>query len=108
MANLTSPLSLILPTTIYRDYFSFPDTYIFRGRYAVVLEPYLIDPSSSTTASIPENAARLIYAVVQEVVPTAFLQWNQVTRRGGGCVDRPPPFGVKLRSKDGASRVPVK
>ena len=54
----------------------------FRSHYVAVFTLYNIDPAAAAAAT-PSDVARLIYAVAQEAVPVAFLQWNQGTRRRG-------------------------
>ena len=76
MANLTNPPSLVPPATIYRDYFSHTNTNSFCGRYAAILDLYMINPADTA----PDNVARLIYAAEQEGFPAALLKCHQGKR----------------------------
>ena len=76
MADPTGISSLVSPLSTYRNYLTRAKTNTFRGYYAAVLWPYKIDKANTAGATAPEEVARQIYAVVQEEVPTAFLQWH--------------------------------
>ena len=98
MATLTSPPSLVLPTTSYLDYVSCSETNTFRRRYAAVPEPYTIN-HAHVTADVSSKVAQLIYSEAQEGIPTVFLQWHQGARVGARA-DCAPPFSVKQCPED--------
>ena len=74
MATMISPPSLVSLTNRYWDYFDRTETETFHGRYSAVLVPYSI---AATATAVTAYVARLIYAVAQEGIPTAFLQWSK-------------------------------
>ena len=52
------------------------------GWYSAVLIPYKIDLSSAAASAEPQEVLHKIYAMAQERVPAAFLQYHRVA--GGG------------------------
>ena len=83
MATPTSPLSLVLPMTNCRDYLSSTETDNFCGNYAAVLVIYTIDPTDAAATAAPADVAQLIYAMAQEGILTAFIQWQKGARGRG-------------------------
>ena len=61
----------------YWDYLSHAKIDTVQGCYAAVLEPYSNDHADTSAANLPAYVALIIYAVVQEGIPAAFLQWSQ-------------------------------
>ena len=70
--------SLIPSSTTYQHYIYRSKTNNFRSHYAAVLVPYAINPTAAdaaaAAAAAPADVARLIYATLQEDVPTTLLQ----------------------------------
>ena len=73
MVISTGPPRIILPTTIYHNYFSHTETDTFRGHYVTVLAPYTFDLAKSVAAATSADVLWLIYATSHEGFPTAFL-----------------------------------
>ena len=86
MVTPTGTPSLVPPTTSCREYFAHTETNTFYRRYATVLAPYAVNPTSRAAAAVPYDFMLLIYAMSQEVIPTAFLQWNQGLRGRGAHI----------------------
>ena len=86
MATPTGPLSLVLPKSTYRDYFYRSKTYTFCGSYTAVLVPHAINPTAAAATTATDNVAQAIYAMAQEGVTTAFLQWHQGERGRGAQI----------------------
>ena len=110
MATPTAPPSLVLPTTIYWDYFDCAETYTFRRRYNAVLAPFTINPINATNPSTPTNVVRLIYAAAQDGISTLFLKWHQGARRsvresaGLYIYGKSAVFGARLRATECGAR----
>ena len=70
--------------------------------YADILPPYMIDTANAATVT-PAEVSQRIYAVAQDGVPNAFLQWNHITS-GEVCILHcstwfqviPTPMGMPL------------
>ena len=87
MATLKGHPDLAPLICTYRAYFSRPETHPFGSNYAVVLEPYRVDPLNAAAAPTPTSVTEQIYAVVQQGYPTAFLLWHATP---GLTVDQDP------------------
>ena len=95
MENPTSPPSLVPPTTTYRDYLSRTETYTFRRcrcrcRCCCHARKFC---KADICCSKGGHPLRLTTVAPGD--------------EGEGRVDSAPPFGVELRTKDGAAGVHV-
>ena len=70
------------------------------------MAPYDIDPDANATNALA-NFELKIYIAAYEGVPTASLQWYQVTKRLEGPTYSAPLLGIELRTKDEANDLSV-
>ena len=64
MVSLGGPPVLVPTVSMYRAYFSSPETDLFSREYQAFLEPYLIDPMNAAAAQTPESVSQQIYAAI--------------------------------------------
>ena len=76
MAGLLGQTHLAPLIRTYRAYFSKPETDPFGGDYAVILDPYRVDPLNAADAPTPAIITQQIYAASQQGDPTVFLLWH--------------------------------
>ena len=77
--------SLVPLMATYRTYFMRSETDTFCGHYVNVLRTYKTDTENASANTDPSEVSCQIYAMAQEGVPTAFLQWHRSAGRGGSA-----------------------
>ena len=85
MADPTGRPIFVPLLATYRDYFARAETDTFCGHYVNVLRTYKTDTENAAANTDPSEVSCQIYAMAQEGVPTAFLQWHRSAGRGGSA-----------------------
>ena len=85
MAGLGGPPVLVPTISMYRAYFSSPETNPFSGDYQKFLEPYPIDPMNARATQTPASVYQQVYSASQQGYPTAFLMWNDTPGKAKDC-----------------------
>ena len=85
MAGLGGPPVLVPTISMYRAYFSSPETNPFSGDYQKFLEPYLIDPMNARATQTPVSVSQQVYSASQQGYPTAFLMWHDTPGKAKDC-----------------------